>query len=477
MKRFVEEHDRTQATLFPERLDDYISHENPIRVIDAFVEKLDLEGIGFDRVNPKVTGRPGYHPSTLLKLYIYGYLNRIQSSRRLERESLRNVELMWLIGRLTPDFKTIADFRKENGKAIRQVCREFVEICRRLELFTQAVVAIDGSKFKAVNSRRNNDTKNVMKRHIERVNKTIDKYLKLLDEADSGDQRNQEHSVPDLKEKLASLNEEMAHLKEREKAVLTQPDKQISRTDPDSRLLQKGRMGMLVGYNVQSAVDTENKLIVAHEVTNAISDRSQLAPTTELVQKALKKNDITVLADRGYYSGVGINECYETGAKALVPKNYTSNNKAAGLYDKADFKYDKERDVYVCPANEVLKRRGVSVERGIKVTSYYASYTVCAECHLKSKCTVGRERRVRRREHDDLLESMEKELKETPDAMVVRAQTVEHPFGTIKTWMGRQHFLMKRLKNVRTEMSLHVLAYNLKRVMSILGVAALIEVI
>ena len=298
MKRFVEEHDRMQATLFPERLDDYISPENPIRVIDAFVERLDLKAIGFEGVNPKATGRPGYHPSTLLKLYIYGYLNRIQSSRRLERESQRNVELMWLIGRLAPDFKTIADFRKENGKAIRQVCREFVEICRRLELFEQSMVAIDGSKFKAVNSRRNNDTKNVMKRHIDRVNKTIDKYLKLLDEADSGDSRKQEHSVPTLKEKLASLNEEMVRLKEREKAVLATPDKQISRTDPDSRLLQKGRMGMLVGYNVQSAVDTENKLIVAHDVTNAISDRSQLAPTTELVQAALKKNDITVLADR-----------------------------------------------------------------------------------------------------------------------------------------------------------------------------------
>ncbi len=477
MKRFVEEQDRMQATLFPERLDDYISPENPIRVIDAFVEKLDLEAIGFARVNPKVTGRPGYHPSTLLKLYIYGYLNRIQSSRRLERESLRNVELMWLIGRLAPDFKTIADFRKENGKAIRQVCREFVEICRRLELFTQSMVAIDGSKFKAVNSRRNNDTKNVMKRHIDRVNKTIDKYLKLLDEADSGDLRKQEHSVPALKEKLASLNEEMARLKEREKAVLATPDKQISRTDPDSRLLQKGRMGMLVGYNVQSAVDTKNKLIVAHDVTNAISDRSQLAPTTELVQAALKKNDITVLADRGYYSGVGINECYETGAKALVPKNYTSTNKAAGLYDKADFNYDKERDIYVCPAGQVLQFRGKFLDRGVKVNSYYALPTVCAACQLKTKCTTGKERRVRRREHDDLLESMDKELNETPDAMVVRAQTVEHPFGTIKTWMGRQHFLMKRLPNVRTEMSLHVLAYNLKRVMSILGVAALIEVI
>ena len=257
MKRFVQEHDRTQATLFPERLDDYISPENPIRFIDAFVEKLDLEVIGFDSVNPKSTGRPGYHPSSLLKLYIYGYLNRIQSSRRLERETLRNLELMWLIGRLSPDFKTIADFRKDNGKAIRQVCREFVEICRQLDLFTKTMVAIDGSKFKAVNSRVNNDTKNVMKRRIDRVQKNIDKYLKLLDEAVSGDQLDQEYCVPDLQDKLTGLQVKMEQLKEREKAVLAHPDKQISRTDPDARLLQKGRMGMLVGYNVQTSVDTE----------------------------------------------------------------------------------------------------------------------------------------------------------------------------------------------------------------------------
>ena len=475
MKRFVEEQDRTQATLFPERLDDYISLENPVRVIHAFVEELDLEKIGFERVNPKSTGRPSYHPSTLLKLYIYGYLNRIQSSRRLERETSRNVELMWLIGRLSPDFKTIADFRKDNGKAIRQVCREFVEICRRLDLFKNSLIAIDGSKFKAVNSRRNNDTKNVMKRRIARVEKNIDRYLKLLDEVDTGEKRNQDYSVPDLKEKISDLKEEMAQLKKREEAVLAHPDRQISRIDSDARLLQKGRMGMLVGYNVQTAVDTKNKLIVAHDVTNAISDRNQLTPTTKLAQEALKTIDIVVLADRGYYSGSEINKCYESGAKALVPKNYTSGNKAAGLYDKADFKYDKEKDIYVCPAGEVLKWRGVSMEGEMEVTSYYASYTVCEKCRLKSKCTVGRERRVRRREYDDLLETMEEDLRKMPQAVGLRAMTVEHPYGTLKTWMGAQHFSMRRQKNVRTEMSLHVLAYNLKRMISLLGVGSLIQ--
>lgn len=236
---------------------------------------------------PKVTGRPGYHPSTLLKIYLYGYLNRIQSSRRLELEASRNVELMWLIGQLVPGFKTIADFRKDNGKAIRQVCREFVEICRQLDLFASSMIAIDGSKFKAVNSRRNNDTQAVMKCRIARAEKNIDKYLKLLDETDTGELRDKRRSETELKEKLAGLTLEMERLKERETAVLAAPDKQISRTDPDAKLLQKGRKGMLVGYNVQTAVDAQYKLIVAHDVTTAISDRDRLFPTTQLVQDAL----------------------------------------------------------------------------------------------------------------------------------------------------------------------------------------------
>ena len=477
MKRFVEEHDRTQTVLFPERLDDYIAAENPIRVVDAFVEGLDLKEVGFDRVIPKHTGRPGYHPSTLLKIYLYGYLNRIQSSRRLELEANRNVELMWLIGQLAPDFKTIADFRKDNGKAIRQVCREFVEICRRLELFSSSMIAIDGSKFKAVNSRRNNDTQAVMKRRIAKVEKSIDKYLKLLDETDTGERNDKKLSEIDLKKKLAGLKQEMERLKEREKAVLADPDKQISRTDPDARLLQKGRMGMLVGYNVQTAVDTQYKLIVAHDVTTAPTDRDQLSPTTKLVQDALKQKELTVLADRGYYSGAEINRCYQFGAKALVPKNYTSGNKAAGLYDKADFSYDKEKDIYICPASEVLKRRFETTARGVNITCYYAPQVVCRDCELKSKCTVGVVRRVRRTEYEDLLDTMAEDLKQVPEAAVLRASTVEHPYGTIKTWMGGQHFLMKRLKNVRTEMSLHVLAYNMKRMINILGVGSLIEAI
>jgi transposase len=477
MKRFVEGEDRSQSTLFPERLDEYIAADNPVRVIDFFVDELDLYNLGFERVIPQVTGRPGYHPSTLLKIYIYGYLNRVQSTRRLERETQRNVELMWLTSRLTPDFKTIADFRKDNGKAIRQVCREFIGLCRKLELFTHAVVAIDGSKFKAVNSKARNDTRASMKRRIARMDKHIARYLSLLDQADHEEPPADESKVPALEEKLVALKAEMQRLKKRERQLLAHPDKQLSDTDPDARLMKHGATGSQVGYNVQTVVDTEHKLIVAHEVTNSPIDRGQLYSMAQLAQQAIPDDELTALADRGYYKGEDIRACQLAGIKVLVPKPLTSNSKALGLFDKRDFRYDNEGDVYHCPAGEVLSRRHSSVEKGMTINVYYASVQVCRDCQLRSRCTRGKERRVRRWEHEGVLEDMAEDLRQKPDAMLIRAQTVEHPFGTLKAWMGASHFLTKRLKNVRTEMSLLVLAYNLRRMISIMGVAPLMEAI
>jgi transposase len=477
MKRFVEGEDRSQSTLFPERLDDYIAEDNPVRVIDVFVDALDLVQLGFERAIPKDTGRPGYHPAILLKIYIYGYLNRIQSSRRLERETQRNVEMMWLTGRLMPDFKTIADFRKDNGKAIREVCREFIALCRSMNLFTQAIVSIDGSKFKAWNSKDRNDTQASMKRRIARVEQHIERYLSLLDEADSGEPSTSDMSVPELKDKLASLKEEMQRLKKREGELLAHPDKQLSDTDPDSRLMKKGGMGSQVSYNVQTVVDAEHKLIVAHEVTNAPIDRKLLHRMARLSREVMPGDEITVLADRGYYKGEEIRACYLDGINVLVPKTNTSGNKSAGIFEKKDFQYDSERDEYRCPAGESLPRRHSSVENGMTIHAYYASYTICQDCELKSRCTRGRERRVKRWEHEEILDAMEEALRNTPDAMPMRARTSEHPFGTLKLWTGLNHFLMKRLKNVRTEMSLSVLAYNMRRMISIMGVVPLMEAI
>jgi len=480
VSRFIEEDSRIQTTLFPERLEDFIAEDNPIRVIDAFVDGLDLRDIGFDRATPKQTGRPAYKPATLLKLYLYGYMNRIQSSRRLEQETHRNVELMWLLGRLQPDFKTIANFRKDNGKAIQQCCREFVEICRQLDLFAKSIIAIDGSKFKAVNTKQKNDTQGSLKRRIKRTEQHIAKYLAALDDTDDDDPGGSDQREPELKEKLAALNEHLNQLKLREKLVKEHPDKQLSETDPDSRLMKQSTVGSLVGYNVQNAVDAEHKLIIAHEVTNKPTDRGQLLPLSMLAKEALALDDgdeLIVLADRGYYKGTDMLACTKNDITSLVPKSTTSPTGALGFYPRDAFKYEPENDVYRCPAGEPLKYRGTSLEDGKNIKSYFASNPVCRACKLKTKCTKGVHRRVRRWEHEEVLEQLDKKLNDMPDAMTVRAQTVEHPFGTLKFWMGARHFLMKRLENVRTEMSLHVLSYNLRRMITIVGVPALIEIV
>ena len=327
MKRFIEGVERSQSTLFPERLEDYIGEDNPVRVVDVFVEALDLRELGFDGVDPCATGRPAYHPSILLKLYIYGYLNRIQSSRRLEREAQRNVELMWLIERLSPDFKTIADFRKDNGKAIRRVCREFVVLCRQLDLFSQAIVAIDGSKFKAVNNRDKNFTTAKMKRRLEQIDKSIDRYLNELDRTDHEEPTVAEAKTARLKDKIAALKQEMQRLRVIEAQMLKAPDKQISLTDPDARSM-KTRGNGIVGYNVQAAVDTENHLIVSHEVINTGTDRYQLFGMAKQAQEVLESEDLQAGADRGYFNGEEILACDEAGIEVTLSKPQASGSQA-----------------------------------------------------------------------------------------------------------------------------------------------------
>jgi len=475
MKRFIEGENRSQSTLFPESLDEYIAPDNAVRVVDAFVDKLDLKQLGFERAEPSVTGRPGYQPATMLKIYVYGYLNRLQSSRRLERESHRNVELIWLTGRLMPDYKTIADFRKDNRKAIRRVCVEFVGICRALDLFSATLVAIDGSKFKAVNSRDKNFTRKSVARRLQKTQANIDRYLAKLDAVDREEPEIREVTAAEIKQKIASMEAKMEELKGHEAAVAAHPDKQVSLTDPDSRSMMKAGGGSVVGYNVQTAVDSKHHLIAAHEVTNAPSDRSQLSSMAGQATAALDTKALTVVADPGYYSGEEIRACTLAGVKALVPKPRTSGNKAAGLYEKQDFHYDAEADQYRCPAGEDLARRHSSVEHGMKVYFYNASVWVCRACRLKSKCTLSNARRIRRWEHEAVLDAAQLELKKHPDAMRQRKRLVEHPYGTIKHWMGSTHFLMKRLENVQAEMGLHVLAYNMKRAINVLGVPQIIE--
>jgi len=477
MKRFIEGLDRGQGTLFPEHLEDWVGEDNPVRVIDVFVEELDLGGLGFDRVQPEATGRPSYHPAMLLKLYIYGYLNRVQSSRRLEREAGRNVEVMWLTERLAPDHKTIADFRKDNGPAIRKVCSQFVALCRQLGLLAAASVAVDGSKFKAVNNRDRNFTAAKMQRRLAQIEKSVARYLDQLDSADRQEPSEARTTkTVRLTEKIAKLKEEMLRLQALETRRLAAPDQQISLTDPDARsMATSGRGSGVVGYNVQAAVDIEHHLIVAHEVVNVGNDRAQLADMSKKAKAVLGVESLDVVADRGYFDSEEILACDRAGITVTLPKPMTSTAKAQGRFGKQDFRYLADDDIYICPAGERLTYRFTREEHGLAIRRYWT--TACATCAIKDQCTPGKERRLSRWEHEAVLEAVQRRLDENPQAMRRRRETVEHPFGTIKAWMGATHFLMKRLRNVRTEMALSVLAYNLTRVMNILGIRPLMAAI
>jgi len=477
MKRFVEGTDRKQSTLFPEYLEDWIDENNPVQVIDAFVEELDLGELGFDGVAPEATGRPSYHPSVLLKLYIYGYLNRVQSSRRLERETGRNVEVMWLTGRLAPDHKTIADFRKDNGEAIRKVCARFIMLCRALGLFEEASVVIDGSKFKAVNNRDRNFTRAKMERRMAQIEESVARYLRQLDTADR-QEPSEAHTTKTsrLKEKIAKLKEEMQRLRGLKARMLAAPDQQISLTDPDSRsMATSGRGSGVVGYNVQVAVDTEHHLIVTHEVINVGSDRAQLARVAKETKATLERANLDVIADRGYFSSEEILKCEQAGITVTLPKPMTSNAKAEGRFGKQDFRYVAEEDVYICPAGERLAFSFTTEENGLVLHRY--STKACPNCAIKQRCTTGKERRVTRWEHEHILEAVQRRLDEHPEKMRQRRETVEHPFGTIKARMGATRFPMKTLPRVASEMALHVLAYNLTRVMNIMGTQPLMAAI
>src|SRR5678816_2737993 len=470
MKRFIEGQDRSQVTLLPECLDDYIGEDNPVRVVDAFVDELDLETLGFEGATAATTGRPSYHPAVLLKIYIYGYLNRIQSSLRLEREAQRNVELMWLTGRLAPDFKTIADFRRDNGAGIRNACGRFVALCRELKLFSQAIVAVDSSKFKAVNSRDRNFTPGKLDGRQRQIEESIHRYLQALDTADRTQPAEVEAKTERLQDKIKTLREQMRRLDSIKEQLKRQPEPQLSLTDPDARsMISQAKGTGVVGYNVQTAVDAKHHLVVAHEVTNIGSDRAQLSKMAVAAREAMGKQKLRVMADRGYFNAPQIKACDDAGIEAYVPKSTTSNAKAEGRFDKADFIYIAKDDEYQCPAGQRAIYRFTREEDGLQLRRYWSS--ACPQCPIKAQCTPSSYRRISRWEHEAVLEAVQRRLDRQPKAMTLRRRTVEHVFGTLKHWMGTTPFLMRRLPNVATEMSLQVLAYNLKRVISILGIA------
>ena len=479
MKRFIEGASRHQGGLFPAHLDDFVDEDNPVRAVDAFVDMLDLRELGFSAVDPCATGRPGYHPAVLLKLYIYGYLNRISSSRRLEREAARNVELMWLTERLAPDHKTIADFRRDHGRAIRRVCAQFVVLCRDVGLFAQGIVAVDGSKFKAVNSRDNNFTRTKIAKRIEQADANIMRYLTALERADRQTGDVIEVQTTRLKEKIEKLRGRIASLHEMSRQVEAAPDKQISLNDPDARAMSMSGKGTnIVGYNVQIAVDAKHHLILAHDVSNIGNDRAFLASMGASAREASGIENVTVLADRGYYNREEVLACEGTGVEPCIPKTETSDAYKHGRFSIQDFRYDAKHDRYICPAGQHLTKAQARSDRGPNAdTEHYRNLTACSDCPLKARCTPDNKvKRVKRWKHEEVLDAMQERFKHMPDAMKIRRQTVEHPFGTLKAWMGTTHFLTKTLENVKTEMSLQVLTYNLKRMITIFGVRSLIRI-
>jgi transposase len=473
MGRFIKGCERRQTLLLADCIDDYVGADDPVRVIDVFVDELDLAGLGFE--SAAATGRPGYHPAMLLKLYLYGYMNHVQSSRRLEREAGRNVEVMWLTGKLAPDFKTIADFRRDNGEAVRATCKQFVILCRQVGLIAGGTVAVDGSRFRAVNTRDKNYTPGAIRLRLAQVEASIERYLDKLDTADRQETDVAEIRTTRLNERIEALRRQMRELQSMARQVETAPDRQISLTDPDARAMATNGKGTgLVGYNVQAAVDADSHIVVAHEVTNLGHDRTQFANMSRQAKDATGTEHLTVLADRGYFSGAEILACEEAGVTPICPKPLTSGSKAEGRFGKPDFLYDASSDTYRCPAGETLTKRTTTIENGLVLNRYWSS--VCRSCALKPDCTTGNERRVTRWEHEHVVEAMQDKLDRMPDAMRIRRRTVEHVFGTIKDWMGRSHFKTRRLPNVGTEMSLHVLAYNMKRAIALLGAPGLIAV-
>jgi transposase/transcription elongation factor Elf1 len=473
---YIEGEDRKQRVLFPEVLEDYIGEENPVRFIDVFIEGLDLSEMGFGRAIAKETGRPPYDPGDLLRLYVYGYLNRTRSSRQLEREAGRNVELMWLMRKLRPDFKTIADFRKDNPQALKKVCREFTLWCKRLELFGGELVAIDGSKFGAVNSPKRNFTEKKLRRMIREIEDKIDQYLKDLDRQDKQEAGRQSLSREQLKEKIEGYKGRRAQYEELKSDLEHSGESQISLTDPESRSMRVGH-GVEVSYNVQIVVDQKNKLLVEHEVTNEVIDLGQLSTMAKKAKEMLGVEALEVVADRGYYNGEEVKACEQSGITAYVPKSNTSSNLKRGLFTKEDFIYEPDKDCYRCPAGKELSYRYQSLEQGRQMRTYQISG--CKSCGLKSQCSINKKgiRAIKRWVDEAILEAMARRIAENPEKIELRKNLAEHPFGTIKRAMNQGYFLMRGLTKVGTEMSLTILAYNLKRVINILGVRTMVEAV
>jgi len=474
---YIHGFDRKQEILFPKMIDDYVSDDNPVRFIDAFVKIQDLKELGFKHSELKITGRPPYNPSDLSKLYLYGYLNSLRSSRKLMKECSRNVEVMWLLKNLTPDFKTIADYRKDNPEAIKKLFKSFVFFCKQLDLFGGEVVGIDGSKFKAVNSKKRNFNEDKLIKKLKDIEEKIEAYLKELEVNDTEESSINQPDAEELKKKIEQLKERKSEYKELLNNLETSGEKQVSLTDPDSRMMLNNQK-FDVCYNVQTTIDDKNKLIVDYEVTNDVNDKKQLNEMASRAKEILEVESLDVYSDKGYYNPDEIKKCVDNNTIPFIPEPKPKQPKEESVpkpgFCDSDFKYDANRDVYTCPGGRELTFSVMSEKNG-KIMKEYRSDS-CISCESKSKCTRNKNGRVIFRwEHEEILDNMRKRVKENKDVVKKRNCMCEHPFGTIKRGFNQGYLLLKGLRKVGGEMGFTMIAYNMRRVINILGVDKLME--
>jgi transposase len=462
--RYIQGTDRDQVTLLPEIMDDYVSDNNPVRFIEAFVDNLDMNELSFTYATTKHTGRKPYNPKALLKLYIYGYLNKTRSSRQLEKATHRNIELIWLMQKLHPDFKTIADFRKDNTKSLKKVCREFTLLCKKLDLFGGELIAIDGSKFSASNSNRRNYTRNKLEKLIKKIDEQVNEYLNQMDKSDQAEESVADISVDELNQKIEQLKERKEEYQELQAQIENSDSTQISLTDADSKMMHT-HQGKDVSFNVQIVTDSKHKLIPAHDVTNDCNDQKQLHPMASEAKEILEVDEIDAVADTGYFDRENLKKCHDNGITTYVPHPEKSNY---GLYTRNDFQYNTDEDTYLCPAGQALTFRGLKKIEKTGITEKKYTTHACYTCKQKQKCTKSKTTRyIYRWVHEEIIEQMTERLEENKEMIEKRKALVEHPFGTIKHWMNHGYFLTRGLENVRGEMSISVLVYNLKRVLNI----------
>jgi transposase len=466
---------RAEVQLLPPCIEDFVAANAPARFIDAYVESLDLAKLGFTRATPSPTGRPPYHPADLLKLYLYGYLYRIRSSRRLESEAQRNLELMWLLRMVCPDFKTIADFRKDNLKAFKSLFKHFSLLCRAENLFAAELVAIDGSKFTASNNSRRTFSQDQLQQIIQRLDERIENYLPELDSKDAQGEGSSSAKADDLQQKIARLKEDKGGYEELIAQMQDKGQTQVSLTDPDARRM-KGPHHYVVGYNVQVAVDSKHHLIVAEEVVQDKNDQQQLAPMATAAKEELAVEKLTVVADKGYHRSDDLAACEKAHIQPLVPAPESTGgrtNSGEEVFAKKEFHYDPSTDTYRCPAGETLSHYRERDSRGIQ-GALYQNRAACPQCALKAQCTKAPFRAITRWANEDAAERCAERVTKQPELVAERKKIVEHVFGTLRNW-GHDRFLMRSLEKVRAEFSLSALTYNIRRVLNVLGCQSLIE--